>query len=169
MSRYKIRPGYDKEVKLEVNAAECKNCGDILFSRALHDFRTCTCGKTSVDGGLEYFKVSGVDCETYKLKIVQTKQELYDDWNKSENKYGHIVNKEYEYCGIKNTGYGRTVQMSERKKKRGGFNSNGNRDYETILEKIVSNSKDIVNNNKPESEKVLKQGPKVKLKKPEQK
>ena len=40
--------------KLVVNKIRCKFCGDIIESTSVHDFKTCKCGKCSVDGGLEY-------------------------------------------------------------------------------------------------------------------
>lgn len=137
MSRYKVRGPYDKEVKIEVNAIECNNCRDIVFSRALHDYRTCSCGACSIDGGLDYCRLSGTNFTgPFKLKITQTKQELFDDWNKSEDRYGLIKNKKYKYWEQENTGYGRTVEMSERKRRRGGFNSNGNRPTEVAKIKL---------------------------------
>lgn len=39
---------------LWVNAARCEACGDVVRSRNRHDFRTCTCGALSVDGGSWY-------------------------------------------------------------------------------------------------------------------
>lgn len=133
--RYKVRGPYDKEVKLEVTAIECPTCGDILFSRANHDFRRCTCGECAIDGGFEYTKVVGVS-KTFRLKIVQTKQELYDDWNMSTDKYGLIKNKKYKYWQQEGSGYGRITEMSERKKARGGFNSNGSRPTEVAKAKL---------------------------------
>lgn len=38
------------------NKVKCKSCGDIIESKTTHDFKTCKCGKVSVDGGLEYLK-----------------------------------------------------------------------------------------------------------------
>ena len=36
------------------NAAKCLSCGDLIRSANRHDFRTCLCGKLSVDGGSWY-------------------------------------------------------------------------------------------------------------------
>ena len=38
------------------NAVQCKNCGDIIESTSRHDFRTCSCGKVSVNGGHDYLR-----------------------------------------------------------------------------------------------------------------
>jgi predicted RNA-binding Zn-ribbon protein involved in translation (DUF1610 family) len=40
--------------KLTRNAIRCKSCGDEIESRHVHDFRSCKCGKVSIDGGLAY-------------------------------------------------------------------------------------------------------------------
>lgn len=133
--RYKIRGPYDKEVKLEVAAIECPSCGDIVFSRANHDYRSCTCGKCAIDGGFEYIKTVGA-CIPFKLKIVQTKQELYNDWNTGEDKYGLIKNKVYRRYKQENTGYGRHTEISERKRQRNGFDQNGNRSTEVAKTKL---------------------------------
>lgn len=41
------------------NSVKCLDCGDIIRSRNLHDYRHCSCGKSSVDGGSWYCKTSG--------------------------------------------------------------------------------------------------------------
>jgi len=40
------------------NRAKCLICGDILESFHVHDFKSCSCGNISVDGGLQYIKRS---------------------------------------------------------------------------------------------------------------
>lgn len=46
-------------MKILRNAAQCLGCNDVIVSKHRHDFRTCKCGKLSVDGGLEYIRRSG--------------------------------------------------------------------------------------------------------------
>jgi hypothetical protein len=46
------------------NSIKCKNCGDEIISRHRHDYKTCSCGGCSVDGGGEYLKRSGEYWET---------------------------------------------------------------------------------------------------------
>ena len=133
--RYKVRGPYDKEVKLEVCAIECPDCGDIVFSRTNHDYRSCTCGASAIDGGFEYTKVVG-SAKTFVLKIVQNKTDLYNDWNTGADKYGLIKNKVYKQFGQENTGYGRHTDMSDRKRARNGFNKNGNRPTEVAKAKL---------------------------------
>jgi len=38
------------------NAIRCKHCGDVIESRSVHDFKSCSCGACTVDGGLEYLR-----------------------------------------------------------------------------------------------------------------
>ena len=38
------------------NAIQCKKCGDVIESVSVHDFKTCSCGACSVDGGHEYLR-----------------------------------------------------------------------------------------------------------------
>lgn len=43
-------------MNIKVNKVKCKICGDIIESKFRHDFKTCKCGKVSVDGGLDYIR-----------------------------------------------------------------------------------------------------------------
>ena len=38
------------------NQVKCNHCGDIIESKNRHDFRTCSCGRVSVDGGHDYLR-----------------------------------------------------------------------------------------------------------------
>lgn len=38
------------------NRARCLKCGDVIESKSVHDFVTCSCGNLSVDGGKYYLK-----------------------------------------------------------------------------------------------------------------
>jgi len=42
--------------KIITNKIKCNHCGQIIESKSRHDFRTCKCGRVSVDGGKEYLK-----------------------------------------------------------------------------------------------------------------
>lgn len=80
---------------IKVNALQCSNCGDIIFSRAVHDFRSCTCEECFVDGGFEYFKYGGEffkpkEPEILILELNISKKDLYKDWNHSIDRYGLI-------------------------------------------------------------------------------
>ena len=45
------------------NQVKCNHCGEIIESKHFHDFKTCSCGAVSVDGGHYYlrrcYKVEG--------------------------------------------------------------------------------------------------------------
>lgn len=57
--------------KLIANKAKCPKCQSVIESKHHHDFVTCKCGATSVDGGLEYLrrcfdpKVGYIECSEY--------------------------------------------------------------------------------------------------------
>lgn len=42
--------------KIIRNAAKCNHCGAIIESTYRHDFKTCSCGRVSVDGGHDYLR-----------------------------------------------------------------------------------------------------------------
>ena len=38
---------------------QCPKCGELIASIHRHDFQTCSCGETSIDGGLDYLRLAG--------------------------------------------------------------------------------------------------------------
>ena len=44
--------------KIISNKIQCKYCGDIIESKHVHDFVTCSCETCSVDGGRDYLRRS---------------------------------------------------------------------------------------------------------------
>jgi len=86
--------------KMKIQLIKCYHCGDFLFSRAEHDFRYCTCGKTAVDCGLKiediwvsYRMIGNVlPTDWYVVDIDVTESELYNDWNYNETVYGVYKN-----------------------------------------------------------------------------
>ena len=44
--------------KIKRNVIKCNLCGDVIESTYIHDFKTCSCGAVSVDGGKHYCKRS---------------------------------------------------------------------------------------------------------------
>jgi len=42
--------------KIITNSVQCTHCKDIVVSEYRHDWKTCKCGKVSVDGGHDYIK-----------------------------------------------------------------------------------------------------------------
>lgn len=45
--------------KIKKNAIRCNHCGDVIESRSCHGFVTCSCGRWTVDGGLDYLRRMG--------------------------------------------------------------------------------------------------------------
>lgn len=54
------------QIKVLRNSALCLKCNDKIESRHRHDFKMCSCGEISVDGGREYIKASATDFENFK-------------------------------------------------------------------------------------------------------
>lgn len=80
---------------MKVSAITCEKCLDTVYSRARHDFRSCTCGAVSIDGGPAYTKICYPGDTTppkiFDLDIGEiTAADLYNDWNKRIDKYGII-------------------------------------------------------------------------------
>lgn len=44
------------EPRLIRNSAKCLLCGDEIESKYRHDYRACSCGSLTVDGGLAYVR-----------------------------------------------------------------------------------------------------------------
>jgi len=40
------------------NQAQCRKCGDVIFSSHVHDYVECSCGEVMVDGGNDYLRRS---------------------------------------------------------------------------------------------------------------
>jgi hypothetical protein len=79
----------------EVTAITCPRCGDIVYSRARHDFRQCSCGSVAIDGGFDYVKVSAdpaifEDVKQHTITLPVSKLELYEDWNNRTDKFGKV-------------------------------------------------------------------------------
>ncbi len=87
-----------------VNAIECPDCGDVVYSRAHHDYRNCSCGGIAIDGGFEYSKISYKDensrPKNVALEISASKKELYDDWNYGKNKFGLVKKPIDSVCDV---------------------------------------------------------------------
>ena len=83
---------------------QCPKCKDRIYSRARHDFRTCTCGLIFVDGGFDYVRAGFMKATKlpfpthYRMYIKALKKELYDDWNESIDKYGIIKEEKEMKC-----------------------------------------------------------------------
>lgn len=49
---------------------KCKNCKDVIYSVAHHDFRYCTCKANFIDGGREYTRIGGSDWLPVKIDLI---------------------------------------------------------------------------------------------------
>lgn len=56
---------------------KCRNCGQIIESKYKHDFVTCSCGETSVDGGCDYLRVCFGEAG---FQQIDTPEYKWDDW-----------------------------------------------------------------------------------------
>ena len=78
---------------LTIKAIECNECRDVIYSRTHQDFRQCSCGNISVDGGLQYFKYNANPASLFKVKKIQidaTIDELYNDYDSMNDRFGLI-------------------------------------------------------------------------------
>ena len=65
--------------KILVNKIRCKKCGDIIESKAVHDFKFCKCESVAVDGGHDYLRRLGElddwedlsECETEDDEVAE--------------------------------------------------------------------------------------------------
>lgn len=77
-----------------VQAIKCPECKDVIFSRARHDFHSCSCKVVSIDGGFDYTRIlfsPGIKSpKIFEIEVEQTREELYLDWNLSKDKFGII-------------------------------------------------------------------------------
>jgi len=68
-------------IRLSRNAAKCLQCGDVVESTHVRDFKTCSCGSLSVDGGLEYTRRLFITRNSYdelSMYTQRSKRELDD-------------------------------------------------------------------------------------------
>lgn len=98
-STTKVEKKSPKKFKILQNEAECKACGDRIYSAHRHDFKTCSCGKISVDGGMNYIRRIGKEENIKDLSIFVT-EDTYNalerglDWceETGRNRLGTICN-----------------------------------------------------------------------------
>lgn len=102
-------------------AIQCSDCGDILISRAHHDFNCCSCGLKDgkgifIDGNSlvstedthsntksYYIRMGGdhTKMKSFHVTIPMTPGEIYQDWNKQINKLAKIDPSIYNLEEIK--------------------------------------------------------------------
>lgn len=82
----------------KVSAIQCPSCKVIIYSRARHDFHSCSCGSCSIDGGFDYVRLAWDSDklpvpEPFQLEVFADKKQLYQDWNNREDKFGWVYPK----------------------------------------------------------------------------
>jgi hypothetical protein len=80
---------------MRLKAIHCKSCNEVLYSRAQHDFRECSCGYVNVNGGQHYFKYGhapGAEFSVTEIDVDVSLSDLYDDWNDMADNYGVVQN-----------------------------------------------------------------------------
>ena len=80
-----------------VRAIHCEECNTTVYSRATDDLRECECGRVRVYGGfMGHFKYDIVGkktkFKTLKMNIQATPDDLYDDYENMEDRFG-LINK----------------------------------------------------------------------------
>lgn len=65
-------------MKIIQNEAECKKCGDIIWSSHQHDYKTCSCGAIAVDGGMSHVGRSGNPEDAIERSMHMTTSHLSD-------------------------------------------------------------------------------------------
>ena len=69
--------------RIKRNAIKCNHCGEIIESTYRHDFKTCSCGRVSVDGGHDYLRRCFVERGDY-MDLSETEEIAGDPEGLSE-------------------------------------------------------------------------------------
>ena len=83
---------------MEVYWIICPACMEFVYSRARHDFATCECGLSHVDGGqgnpytrvIADIKKLGMCPVSVWVDLHVTRDDMYDDWNSLGTVYGRL-------------------------------------------------------------------------------
>lgn len=65
--------------KILHNRIMCRKCGDIIESEHRHDFKSCSCGACSVDGGHDYLRRVGNRDDWKEMSEIQTENDKQRD------------------------------------------------------------------------------------------
>jgi hypothetical protein len=68
-------------MKIIKNMIKCKRCGDIIESKSVHDYKSCSCGLVSIDGGCAYIRRCGDPEDWEELSV------MLEDENVPKNKH----------------------------------------------------------------------------------
>lgn len=61
----------EKKEEIISNKIKCKKCGDIIESKSTNDYKRCSCGAVTVDGGIDYLKRIGNEEDYEELSIIK--------------------------------------------------------------------------------------------------
>lgn len=61
----------EKKEEIISNKIKCKKCGDIIESKSTNDYKRCSCGAVTVDGGKDCLKRIGIEEEYEELSIIK--------------------------------------------------------------------------------------------------
>jgi hypothetical protein len=97
------------KLQLVANRVQCLVCNAVIESRTRHDFVTCPCGSTSVDGGTDYQRVLGNNWKDLSITtddLFEAQRELFT-WKT----YGKTGMEEPEIIPLKDltTGHIRNI------------------------------------------------------------
>ena len=90
-----------KQIKggiMNISAVFCKSCHNIIYSRAPHDYRTCDCGKASIDGGFDLTRIVGNPEDFIRIELdgkVVLEQIMYYDYLLGNRNAGRFPNGYY--------------------------------------------------------------------------
>ena len=83
--------------RMKISGIKHKETGEVIFSRARHDFHWDSTRTIAIDGGTDYTRIVG-DLNAFQHVTITlegvTAKDLYDDWNTRTDKYG-CMSKEY--------------------------------------------------------------------------
>lgn len=60
------------------NKIKCNRCLDIIESKHTHDFVTCSCGESSVDGGTSYLRRRGLDYTDFSEVVSEDDEDWFE-------------------------------------------------------------------------------------------
>lgn len=71
------KDAHDMHTYLNRNAIHCLNCDEVVYSMHRHDFRPCSCGGVSIDGGSDYTKIGYSPESIYEVGKVNLKTRIF--------------------------------------------------------------------------------------------
>lgn len=87
---------------MQIQALKNKLTGEIIYSRARHDFRQFSDESGFIDGGFDYFRCGSNGLNNMEKVVVEINTDagkLYEDWANGGNRFGIAVT--YTPAGIK--------------------------------------------------------------------